>query len=99
MLTFSINMAARARDEYIHAPLEDVKRSRAVITFAEDDLAFLEVALLDRSLVQFKECAGDAGKHRDLKQIARVQRLALKALSNDFFISERTGRARNHALA
>ena len=104
-------MGARAAEIDIGVAFEDVEGGRAVIAFADDDLAGGVVAADDGTGVEFKEGSGDAFEDGERKQILGLYRecfdfgavfldeLLEEVLAEDFLVGESAGGATDHALA
>ena len=100
VLIFRVDVRARAGNKDIYLAIENVKRGRAVVAFAKQDLALLDDAFDHGALVQVEEGPRDALKHGQRQQFLRLHRMpGFHLLADHSLIGKSTSGARYHALA
>ena len=91
------------RDRNARVTLGDVKRRRAKLAFAADDVASAEAALDDGAAIYLEECSGNALEDGNPKQLFRFENLRVRACCDGGprkpLVGQRAGGAGNHALA
>ena len=68
-----LDVRHRAGEKDLGLAFQNVERGRAEFAFAADDLAGAVVALDDRLLIQFQECAGDILEDRQMQQFVGIE--------------------------